>query len=137
MVLDDPSRWECDAVLADGGTVHVRPTRPTDADDLVAFHGQLSDKTVYLRFFSAMPRFPPALLSRITHPDDDARVSLVAMLGDEIVALAGYDRAAEIAKEAFKTGRTVRELATEMGVLPPDELDEALDARAQTEGGVK
>jgi fumarate hydratase class II len=49
----------------------------------------------------------------------------------------GYDRAAEIAKEAFKTGRTVRELATEMGVLPPDELEEALDARAQTEGGVK
>jgi fumarate hydratase class II len=49
----------------------------------------------------------------------------------------GYDRAAEIAKQAFKTGRTVRELATEMGVLPPDELEEALDARAQTEGGVK
>ena len=49
----------------------------------------------------------------------------------------GYDRAAEIAKEAFATGRTVRELATEMGVLPPDELEEALNARAQTEGGVK
>ncbi|MFQ5351279.1 MAG: lyase family protein, partial [Thermoanaerobaculia bacterium] len=49
----------------------------------------------------------------------------------------GYDRAAEIAKEAFRTGRTVRELATEQGVLPPEELEEALDARAQTEGGVK
>ncbi len=49
----------------------------------------------------------------------------------------GYDKAAEIAKQAFKTGRTVRELATEMGVLPPEELEEALDARAQTEGGVK
>ena len=49
----------------------------------------------------------------------------------------GYDKAAEIAKEAFKTGRTVRELATEKGVLPPDELERALDARAQTEGGVK
>ena len=49
----------------------------------------------------------------------------------------GYDRAAEIAKEAFKTGRTVRELAIEMGVLPPEELEEALDARSQTEGGVK
>jgi fumarate hydratase class II len=57
-----------------------------------------------------------------------------------VTALApkiGYDRAAELAKEAFKTGRTVRELATEMEVLPPDELAEALDARAQTEGGVK
>ncbi len=49
----------------------------------------------------------------------------------------GYDRAAEIAKEAFATGRTVRELAREKGVLPDDELDRALDARAQTEGGVR
>jgi fumarate hydratase class II len=49
----------------------------------------------------------------------------------------GYDRAAEIAKEAFKTGRTVRELARERGVLPEDELERALDARAQTEGGVQ
>ncbi len=49
----------------------------------------------------------------------------------------GYDRAAEIAKEAFSTGRTVRELAREKGVLSEDELERALDARAQTEGGVR
>jgi fumarate hydratase class II len=48
----------------------------------------------------------------------------------------GYDRAAEIAKESWKTGRTVRELAREKGVLPEDELEEALDARRMTEGGV-
>jgi fumarate hydratase class II len=56
-----------------------------------------------------------------------------------VTALApkiGYDKAAEIAKEAFKTGRTVRELAQEKGVLPAEELESALDARAQTEGGV-
>jgi len=47
----------------------------------------------------------------------------------------GYDRAAEIAKEAFATGRTVRELAEEKGVLPADELAEALDALRQTQGG--
>ena len=32
---------------------------------------------------------------------------------------------------------TVRELALEKGVLPADELERALDARAQTEGGVR
>jgi len=55
-----------------------------------------------------------------------------------VTALApviGYDRAAEIAKESFATGRTVRELCSEKGVLPPDELERVLDARAQTEGG--
>jgi len=54
-----------------------------------------------------------------------------------VTALApaiGYDRAAEIAKEAFATGRTVRELCTENQVLPPDELQRILDARAQTGG---
>ena len=64
----------------------------------------------------------------------------VSSRNEPVTSLApriGYDRAAEIAKEAFKTGRTVRELATEMGVLPAEELAEALDARAQTEGGVK
>ncbi|MDA8016230.1 MAG: class II fumarate hydratase [Thermoanaerobaculia bacterium] len=48
----------------------------------------------------------------------------------------GYDQAASIAKEAFKTGRTVREIATERQVLPADELDAALDPRGQTDGGV-
>jgi fumarate hydratase class II len=57
-----------------------------------------------------------------------------------VTALApkiGYDEAAALAKEAFETGRTVRELATEKKVLPPDELDKVLDPRSQTEGGLK
>ncbi len=56
-----------------------------------------------------------------------------------ITALApkiGYDKAAEIAKEAFASGRGVREVALEMGVLPEDELDRALDLYPMTEGGI-
>jgi fumarate hydratase, class II len=49
----------------------------------------------------------------------------------------GYDAAAEIAKESWKTGRPVRELAREKKVLPEDELEKALDARAMTEGGIQ
>ena len=49
----------------------------------------------------------------------------------------GYDAAAEIAKESWKTGRPVRELAREKKVLPEDELAKALDARAMTEGGIQ
>jgi fumarate hydratase class II len=48
----------------------------------------------------------------------------------------GYDRAAEIAKESWRTGRPVRELAKEAKLLPDDELERALDAYAMTEGGV-
>ena len=56
-----------------------------------------------------------------------------------VTALApkiGYDAAAKIAKEAFASGRGVREVALEMSVLPEDELDEALELRGMTEGGV-
>lgn len=45
----------------------------------------------------------------------------------------GYDRAAEIAKESAKTGRTIREIAREKKILPDDELEEALDPIKMTE----
>ncbi|MDX1519943.1 MAG: class II fumarate hydratase, partial [Gammaproteobacteria bacterium] len=43
---------------------------------------------------------------------------------------------AAIAKEAFASGRTVRQVAREKNVLPDDELDAVLDPRSMTEGGV-
>ena len=49
----------------------------------------------------------------------------------------GYDRAAEIAKESAKTGRTVREIAREKKVLPEKELERALDPVAMTQPGGK
>jgi fumarate hydratase class II len=56
-----------------------------------------------------------------------------------VTALApriGYERAAAVAKRAFEEDRGVREVALEMGVLPEDELDAALDLRKMTEGGI-
>ena len=44
----------------------------------------------------------------------------------------GYDAAAALAREAAATGKTVRELCLEKNVLPPEELDRLLDARAMT-----
>ncbi len=55
-----------------------------------------------------------------------------------VTALApaiGYDAAAEIAKEAWRTGRRVRELCLERNVLPRDELERLLDPRRQTGPG--
>ena len=47
----------------------------------------------------------------------------------------GYDRAAEIAKESARTGKTVREICREQKVLPEAELNAALDPIAMTEPG--
>ena len=45
----------------------------------------------------------------------------------------GYDSAARIAKEAFASGRTVREVAREQTTLTEAELDDLLDPEAMTE----
>jgi fumarate hydratase class II len=52
-----------------------------------------------------------------------------------LVPIIGYDKAAEIAKESQKTGRTVRELCREKKVLPEAELEAALDPVAMTRPG--
>ncbi|MBK6881055.1 MAG: class II fumarate hydratase [Elusimicrobia bacterium] len=48
----------------------------------------------------------------------------------------GYDKAAEIAKEAYATGKTVRQVALEKKLLNEKELATVLDARAMTEPGM-
>ena len=58
-------------------------------------------------------------------------MSMVTSLAPKI----GYDRAAEIAKESARTGRTVRELCREKNVLPAAELEAALDPVGMTEPG--
>lgn len=47
----------------------------------------------------------------------------------------GYDAAATIAKESYKTGKTVREIAREKRILPPKKLDEILDPLRMTKPG--
>jgi fumarate hydratase class II len=47
----------------------------------------------------------------------------------------GYDASAKLAQEAYKTGKTVRQLALEKNLLPPDELNKLLDVRKMTEPG--
>lgn len=53
-----------------------------------------------------------------------------------LAPVIGYDRAAEIAKAAYASGRTVRAVAMEMGILPEDELQRLLNPRTQTEPGI-
>jgi fumarate hydratase class II len=53
-----------------------------------------------------------------------------------LAPVIGYDRAAQIAKTAYESGKTVREVAREEQVLPDAELAKLLDPRPMTEPGV-
>src|SRR6266571_4597801 len=46
--------------------------------------------------------------------------------------IIGYEKAAEIAKEAGKTGKTVKQLVIEKGILSPEEAEKVLDPRHLT-----
>lgn len=48
-----------------------------------------------------------------------------------LVPHIGYDRAAEIAKIAYESGRTIREVALELGVLSADRIHEILDKSSE------
>ena len=56
-------------------------------------------------------------------------LSMVTSLNPHI----GYERAAKMAKDAFATGKTIRELCREQGILPENTLRDALDPWKMTE----
>ncbi|MDY6914290.1 MAG: class II fumarate hydratase [Planctomycetota bacterium] len=68
-------------------------------------------------------------------PNEDRCRELLERSLATVTALAprlGYDTAAEIAKTAYATGRTIREICLEKNLLPEKELDDLLDVRRQT-----
>jgi fumarate hydratase class II len=71
---------------------------------------------------------------------DEARCLAYAMASPAIVTalnpLIGYERAAGVAAEARATGRDVRAVVVERGLLSADDADRALDVLAMTRGGV-
>ncbi|MET3921525.1 GNAT family N-acetyltransferase [Arthrobacter sp. UYEF20] len=87
-----PEYWEADVVLRDGGTAHLRPIHPADADAVQAFHVGQSQKSTYMRFFAFKSRLSAKELQRFTEVDYRDRVALVITIGGEIMGIGRYDR---------------------------------------------
>jgi acyl-CoA synthetase (NDP forming)/GNAT superfamily N-acetyltransferase len=105
-----------DVILRDGSALRLRSPQPEDEAQIRAFFDGLTFESRYLRFHGAGRS---DLISRdYAHADGDARVTLLAHLGEEVVAVSGYDRlnepdAAEVAF-AVAEGIQGRGLATRM-----------------------
>src|SRR5207248_9340292 len=54
-----------------------------------------------------------------------------------LAPIIGYDAAADISKVAYKTGKTVREVAREKTSLSEEELDRILDPASMTKPGLE
>lgn len=87
-----PEYWEADVVLRDGGTAHLRPIHPADADAVQAFHVGQSQASIYMRFFAFKSKLSSKELKRFTEVDYRDRVALVITIGGEIMGIGRYDR---------------------------------------------
>jgi acetyltransferase len=84
-----PAQYISPWIMKDGTEVRVRPIRPEDEPLMVTFHETLSDRSVYLRYFSA-----PSLSTRVAHErlarlcfvDYDREIALVADKKDPVSA---------------------------------------------------
>ncbi|WP_427017226.1 GNAT family N-acetyltransferase [Pseudarthrobacter sp. P1] len=87
-----PQHWEADVVLRDGGTAHLRPIAPDDAEGLQSFHMAQSADSTYLRFFTYKAKLSAKEVRRFTELDYRDRVALVITHGGEIIGVGRYDR---------------------------------------------
>ena len=79
------------ALLTDGTTVLIAPTRRRDRDAVRQMHAQMSPDNIYLRFFSISPAAADREAKRVTRPPDADHCALLAWLGDELVGVASYE----------------------------------------------
>lgn len=73
---------------------------------------------------------------RLNHESVEAPLAKNPILVTALNPVIGYMRAAAIAKSAYAQGRPVREVAGEMTDLEAARLDEILDPRRLTQGGI-
>jgi RimJ/RimL family protein N-acetyltransferase len=70
----------------------IRPITHDDIDGLRQMFVRSSPSTRYLRFFTGSASVPEHLLRRLVDVDHDCREAVVALAGDDVVGMAGYDR---------------------------------------------
>jgi fumarate hydratase class II len=51
--------------------------------------------------------------------------------------IIGYQKGAEVAKKSLAENRSIKEIVVELGYMTAAEVDQALDARTMTEGGIQ
>jgi acetyltransferase len=76
-----PTQYIAPWSASDGTTLLIRPIRPEDEPALIQFHGTLSERSVWLRYFNVMKldrRVAHDRLTRICFIDYDREMALVA-----------------------------------------------------------
>src|SRR4051794_16559594 len=99
--VEEQAAGAVDVIPRGGGTLRLRPPAAADADAVLRFLEELSERSAYLRFHG-IRRLDRAVVESLLEPDWDETGSLAGWLGDRVVGLANYVRlrdpvAAEVA----------------------------------------
>lgn len=101
--------------LRDGTMVTVRPIRPEDEHRMVAWHGTLSDRSVYSRYFAPLKldqRVAHERLSRVCFVDYDREMVFVA---EGVHPVTAERQILGVARWRRLSGRPVAEFAVTVG----------------------
>ncbi|HET8528679.1 MAG TPA: GNAT family N-acetyltransferase [Gaiellaceae bacterium] len=122
-----------DVILRDGTTLRLRSPEAGDADDLLAFFADLSERSRFLRFHG-FPALTPSLVEPVLEPDWEERGAFLGTLDGRIVAIANYARLRDrrAAEVAFTVGddfqgrgigtRLLEQLASAAGAVGIEEF---------------
>jgi acetyl coenzyme A synthetase (ADP forming)-like protein len=88
-----------DAVRSDGGLVHIRSIRADDRAELLALDRRLSDRSIYLRFFSIGRHAADVFVDKLLRPPNDDQHALVAVTGNQIVGVVSFERVTDTSAE--------------------------------------
>ena len=91
------------ALLTDGSTVEVGPTRAQDFEAVRAMHAAMSEDNIYLRFFSMSPGAAEWEARRLCREPDSDHAALLAWQDGRLVGVAAYELAGKpgVAEVAF------------------------------------
>jgi acetyltransferase len=110
-----PAQYVGPWTLKDSTPVCIRPIRPEDEPLLAAFHGTLSERTVYLRYFD-----PIKLSDRISH-ERLARISFIDYAREIILVVTREDAASEQIIAASRLSKVYGTDAAEFTILISDD----------------
>jgi len=120
-----------------GSSIMPGKVNPVIAESVTMVAAQVMGNDVTIMVGGQAANFALRCIEGITADEERCRNSIEQSLA-MCTALApeiGYEAAAKIAKEAHRTGKTVREVARSQQVLPEARLDALLDPWRMTEPG--
>ena len=88
------------ALLTDGTTMEIRPTRPDDFDAVRDMHAKMSTENLYLRFFGVSRTAAESEARRVCREPAPDHGALLAVLDGQVVGCGSYEVAGDGSRSA-------------------------------------